>query len=79
MSTDNEIILKFMETSIDKINRALANIYAIQQVLIKKGLVTQQELVLEISDAKTWPDRKVGIIVLNEMMKSLKEENKEKI
>jgi hypothetical protein len=68
-----ELLLKFMETSIDKINRCLANIYAIEQILIEKNIVSLEELKSLIKESERLPDRKIGIKVLEEMLNEIKE------
>jgi hypothetical protein len=68
MTSQEALILKFMQTIVEKVNRSLANDYAVQQVLIKKGIVTKEEMISEIHDAQNLPDRKIGIQVLNQML-----------
>jgi hypothetical protein len=68
MKSQDALLLKFMESAIEKINRSLANIYAIQQVLIEKAIVTQSEMLSKIHEAEELPERKVGMNVLQDMI-----------
>jgi hypothetical protein len=68
----NDLLLKFMESSIVKINRCLAHIHAIEQLLIDKDIVTLEELKARIHDSEELPERKVGVKVLNDMIDDYK-------
>jgi hypothetical protein len=74
MKDKNEITLKFMEVAIDRINTNSATIYAIEQALIEKGVITQNELVSKIAEAKNLPEQKVGEKILKEMVEQFKKE-----
>jgi hypothetical protein len=74
----DDLLIKFMKVAIDKINRSLANNYAIEQVLIEKGIVTQKEMIEKIHDAENLPERKVGTEVLQQMMEDFNAKAKER-
>jgi hypothetical protein len=76
MRDKNEITLKFMEVAIDRINTNSATIYAIEQALIEKGMITQNELVSKIADSKKLPEQKIGQKVLKDMIDQFRREQK---
>lgn len=63
-----------MQVAIERINTNSATIYAIEQTLIEKGIVTQNELVSKIAEAKNLPEQKVGEKILKEMVEQFKRE-----
>ena len=69
---DQQIILKFMEVTIDKVSHSLAQIYALKDVLISKGVISELELKSYIHDAESLPTRLVGLKTLKEMLESYK-------
>ena len=69
MIMNDALVLKFMETTIDKVNRALVNSYAVQQILIQKGIATENELINKIKEAEQLPNRIIGIETLQDMIK----------
>jgi hypothetical protein len=68
MDSTQQVLLKFMEVSIERINRCLSRIYAIEQILIEKSLISQDELKNRQYDAESLPERHVGSKVLKEML-----------
>jgi replicative superfamily II helicase len=68
-SQENSLLTKFMEAAIKRIDRSSANIYAIQQILIEKGIATQEEIISKNHDAENLPERKIGEKVLQDMLK----------
>jgi hypothetical protein len=70
------VLLQFMETSIGKINDALAGLYAIEKILIEKNIISEEALVARLKDARSLPNRLVGTTVLKEMLESYKTERK---
>jgi hypothetical protein len=69
LSPKEKMLLKFMTATIERINKCLINIHALQSLLIKKGIFTQRELQSEIADAANLPESSVGKKVLADMMK----------
>ena len=67
-NSQDKLLLKFMRSAIERINRSLANVYAVQQILIEKGIVTQSEMLSKIREAEELPERKVGMNVLQDMI-----------
>lgn len=67
-SAHDQVILKFMEKTIDNINTLLAGQHAIYSLLIEKGIVTESELLSKLRDSKKLPDRKRGMEALEEML-----------
>jgi len=74
MKNSTDINLRFMQVAIERINTNSATIYAIEQTLIEKGIVTQNELVSKIAEAKNLPEQKVGEKILKEMVEQFKRE-----
>lgn len=66
--SEEDLLLKFMGTTISKVNTCLANIYAIETVLIEKGITSKNEMLSRIIDAKKLPQTKLGRSVLSEMI-----------
>lgn len=72
MNETQQVLLKFMELSIEKINRCLSGIYAIEQILLEKQLISQDELKNKLYDAESLPERQIGSKVLKEMLEKFK-------
>lgn len=68
----DDLLLKFMQTTIKKINDNSASIYALEKMLIEKGTLDKKKLITEIADSKRLPQQQVGKKVLAEMLASLK-------
>ena len=64
LSPKEKMLLKFMSSTIERINSCLINIHALQALLIKKGVFTQSELCSEVKDAEMVPTTTVGKNVL---------------
>jgi hypothetical protein len=75
MNDKKDIILKFMEVAIDRINTNSATIYALGQAMLQKEVVTQEELVTLINDSKKLPEQKTGEKVLMEMIEQFRKEH----
>jgi hypothetical protein len=75
LSPKEEMLLKFMSTTIERINSCLINIHALQTLLIKKGVFTQNELCSEVSDAEDAPRTAVGKRMLLDMVKDFNVSN----
>jgi len=77
MSTDSikagsekeEILLKFMAMTIERINSCNASMHAMQTLMIEKGVATEKEILQYIKDSKDMPRRKIGKRVLAEILK----------
>lgn len=76
MQKNQELMLKFMESTIEKVNMCLSGIYAIEVALIEKGLITQEEMIARLKEAKNLPVTNVGKQVLEQMMKGTSFEGK---
>jgi hypothetical protein len=74
--TNQELMLRFMEATIEKVNICLSSIYALEVLLIEKGLVTQDDMIHRIQDSKTLPQTKIGKQILDEMIKGTSFEGK---
>ena len=77
LTSKDKVILKFMETTIDRVNSCLANIRATQEVLIEKGLITQSEFIRKIKEIERYPDMKAGREFLTELINKESDRNKE--
>jgi len=71
LSRRDKFLLHFLGTIIDKINTCYANIYAIQTILVNKGLVTKEDIIELSKDAKTMPQRRVGREALTQILQDL--------
>lgn len=69
VTSDQTVMLQFMEKTIEKVNYCLASIYATQSLLLKKGIITKDELIHELIDAQHLPSSKAGKEALAKMMK----------
>lgn len=67
-SAPDQVILKFMEKTIENINTLLAGQHAMYKILVEKGIVTESELLSKLRDSKKLPDRKRGMEALDEML-----------
>jgi hypothetical protein len=68
----DDLLLKFMQTAIKKINDNSATIYALEKLLIENGTVDKKKLISEIANSKKFPEQQVGKKVLAEMLADLK-------
>lgn len=68
----DELLFKFMQMAIKKINDNSATIYALEKLLIENGTVDKKKLISEIADSKRLPEQQVGKKVLAEMLADLK-------
>lgn len=71
----DEVILRFMESTIEKVNLALSGLYAVEKILIEKKIVPEGELLERLNDAKALPKRLVGVKTLQEMIDSYKNDD----
>ena len=69
LTSKEKLLLKFMEMTIERINTCLVNLHAVQELLIKKGVCSQDEIKAAVSDARNLPETKVGKQVLDEMIR----------
>lgn len=72
----DDLLLRFMETTIEKVNTALSGLYALEKLLIEKNIVSEPELKQRLKDAKTLPNRLVGVSTLREMVENYRAEDK---
>jgi len=70
ISKDQKVLLKFMEATIEKVNICFSNLYAIEKVLIEKGIVTEKELLSRLKESKDLPKRLLGARTLKEMIEA---------
>jgi hypothetical protein len=68
----DDLLLKFMQMAIKKINDNSATIYALEKVLIENGTLDKKKLMSEIADSKKLPEQQIGKKVLSEMLADLK-------
>ena len=66
--TEKDLLIKFMGATIEKVNRCLYNIHAIQQVMISKGLVTLNDMRAQINESEKLPELKKGREILESMI-----------
>jgi replicative superfamily II helicase len=64
----DDIILKFMAMTIERINACNATIHAMQMLMIEKGIASEKEIIQNIKDSKEMPIRKIGRKVLAEIL-----------
>ena len=57
---ESEILLKFMELTINKVNSTKASLYALQKVLIEKSIITESELIELQKEAVKRPQTTLG-------------------
>lgn len=67
-NSHDQVILKFMEKTIENINTLLAGQHALYNLLIEKNIVSESELISKLRDSKKLPDRKRGMEALEEML-----------
>jgi hypothetical protein len=68
----DELLFKFMQMAIKKINDNSATTYALEKLLIENGTVDKKKLISEIADSKGLPEQQVGKKVMAEMLADLK-------
>jgi len=66
-SSESNVLLKFMEATIKRVTSVMATNYAIQKILLQKGMVTKEELLSEIKEANQHPTIIRGREALTEM------------
>ena len=66
---EHDVLLTFMQETIEKVNLCLSSIYTVQKLIIEKGLITKEELIQRIEDDKKKPISDLGKKILNEMAK----------
>lgn len=65
---ESQVLLKFMEMTINRVNQTQAYVYATQQALIEKGIVTEARLIELIGQSLKRPQIKVGAKALEAMV-----------
>ena len=66
--SNEKVLLRFMEKTIDNINTCLAGQYTLYKLLIDKKLITEPELINKLKEDRNLPQRKMGMKVLKEML-----------
>jgi hypothetical protein len=66
--TEKDLLIKFMGATIEKVNRCLYNIHAIQQIMISKGIVTLNDMKAQINESEKLPELKKGREILESMI-----------
>jgi hypothetical protein len=74
-SFKEKIFLKFMQSTIKKVNICLSSIYTIEKILIENKMVEEQELINKLKEDLKLPVMKKGADTLEEMLKELEIEN----
>ena len=69
------VVLQFMESTIEKVNTALAGLYAVEKILIEKKIISESALIERLKDARALPERMLGIATLKEMVEAYNQEN----
>jgi hypothetical protein len=70
MKKDHEIILEFMRVTVEKVNRCLSDSYAIQKLLVEKGIVSEEDIKIRLKDAQSLPQVIIGKKALEEMIEN---------
>jgi len=68
LSREQEVILKFMETSINKINTCLSSLLVVEQILVEKKIIDSRELLNRIKSSRELPTTNFGKQILKEML-----------
>jgi|WetSurMetagenome_2_1015567.scaffolds.fasta_scaffold902822_1 hypothetical protein len=69
LTKKEELILKFMQVTFESLNSCHAKIYALQKVMVDKGVITPQELATLMDEAKARPKVRIGKEALDAMLK----------
>lgn len=77
MTRKEKMQIRFMENTMSRINSCLIYTYALQSLLIKKGIFNEDELRSEIEDARKLPATATGRSVLKAMIQDFKLEDHE--
>jgi len=67
-SSQDSVILKFMERAIENINTCLAGQYTLYKLLIERGLITETNLISRLKEDKNLPKIKLGSNTLKDML-----------
>ena len=62
--------IRFMKSVMARIELILIHLHAVEQVLLKKEAVTEEELLLYIRESTRLPDTNLGMQTLKEMLQS---------
>lgn len=66
-----DLFFRFMKVAIERIDICMATDYAIQKLLIEKNILSEEEMIKRVEDAKTLPERLTGMSILNDMIDNL--------
>jgi hypothetical protein len=67
-SSQDSVMLKFMERAIENINTCLAGQYTLYKLLIERGLITETNLISRLKEDKNLPKIKLGSNTLKDML-----------
>jgi len=68
LKTEQDVLLAFMEASIKRVNDCLCRVYTIESILVEKGLISKEELLGRVQEARRLPQTNVGRSILKEML-----------
>jgi hypothetical protein len=61
---------RFIKSVLARIELLLIHLHSVEQVLIKKGIITEEEFLSYIQEATSLPNKNLGTQMLGEMLKS---------
>lgn len=67
-SSKDNVLLKFMQLTIDNVNTCLAGQHALFKILIEKKVISEAELISYMRESKKLPDTKRGASFLKDIM-----------
>lgn len=59
---------RFMESTMARIELLLVHLHAVEQVLLKKGIITEEEFFSYLQEATSLPNKNLGMQILKEML-----------
>lgn len=68
MNKKDDVILEFMKATIEKVNTCLSSLYALQKIMIEKGIITQEQLLQALNESKSMPKYDLGKRTLDQML-----------
>lgn len=69
LTSQEKTLLKFMESTIQKVTQCMSGLYTIQNIMIEKGIITKNELRKRLKEDQDRPKRALGIETLEKMIK----------
>jgi hypothetical protein len=64
-----DVQVRFMKSMMSRVELILIHLHAVEQVLLRKGAVTEEELLYYIKEATNLPNTNLGMQTLKEMLK----------